>query len=123
MNDDLQEALSKIIERSMEVAEKTGEWALDKAPELIQQFLMWELYSNILTIVVFVLIAIPLIKVLPLTIKAWNDAPDSSPIVAIGGITYSAFAIIGGLVAIISSSYNIVHILVAPEIYLIKYFI
>ena len=42
MNDQLQSVLAEMLKKAMDVAQKGGEFALDIAPELIHQFLVWE---------------------------------------------------------------------------------
>ena len=42
MNDQLQNILAEMLQKALNVAEKTGEFALDMAPELVYQFLVWE---------------------------------------------------------------------------------
>ena len=131
MNEKLQEALANSLEKSLTALEKGGQWALDTAPELVQQFLMWELWSSVFLLVFFGII--PLIIGLKIGFSMLEEfklpkeknsyiydycgelnAKGAISSIAIGICTISALFGIG------VNGYNIIHILVAPDIYLIK---
>lgn len=47
MDKDLEKTLHKILEKSIELAEKTGEFAIKEGTELLQQFYAWHIASYI----------------------------------------------------------------------------
>lgn len=51
MNEELQKQLAEVVRKSMAVAEKTGEFVLDQAPELLQEFYRWHLASEVMGVV------------------------------------------------------------------------
>lgn len=126
MNDELQEQLAKMLERSMEVAEQTGTWALDKAPDLIHQFLIWELWSSVFFCLfgfIFFAIAIKVKNIVlgkegVTSIADIDDADAWAFLLILGGANLFV-----GSIFVFKNLYNAIHVLVAPEIYLIKYFL
>lgn len=132
MNDELQETLTGILEKTMDVAQTSGEWALDKAPELIQQFLMWELWSAVIGFIISCILLFFTGKIF-FSIKRDLDLPledakyrepyfNSEQPTFTGGFlgVVGIFMGILGTVFFIAELYTIVHILVAPDVYLIK---
>ena len=41
------EVLSKVVEKALNVAEKTGDFVIEQAPLLLQEFYAWHIYSSI----------------------------------------------------------------------------
>lgn len=53
---ELDKQLAKLVEQSMELAEKTGDFILDQAPDLIQQFITWHTIEHLLGILLAILL-------------------------------------------------------------------
>ena len=51
------EVLSKAVEKGVELAEKTGNFVVEQAPDLLKEFYAWELWSNVSVIVLMLLIS------------------------------------------------------------------
>ena len=133
MNEQLQDVLASMLQKSMELAEKTGQWMLDIAPELIHQFLMWELWSSLfwISIAIFFIYSPKMVYKLLVKIEineyptryenkkpSLDDIGEGFAFVIIAGI----FAIVGFFIGLVNI-HKMIHILVAPEIYLIKQFL
>ena len=82
MNEKLENLLGQLVEKDIEAAEKTGEFIIEQAPLLLQEFYRWHIAKNILMIVVCVIV---------LSISIWgvfrlirycneNDNWGSSPV-------------------------------------------
>jgi hypothetical protein len=125
MNDELQEVLAQILKRSMEVAEQTGVWAMEMAPELIQQFLLIEIINSVIGLTVGILLITVWI-----VIKNWmkrqedeESIMDFDVDVLAAFFGASLFTLLPSLIMVSIHIHKILHILLAPELYLIKYFL
>ncbi len=125
MNGELQEVLAQILKRSMEVVEQTGVWALEKAPELIQQFLLIEIINSVIWITVGILL-ITVWIVIKNRMKKQEDEESIMDLDEDGIdvlILLGVFTLFPALIMIPNQIHKILHILLAPELYLIKYFL
>lgn len=113
--------LSEALKKAIETAEKTGQFVVDQAPDLIRQFLIWKTveYSILLLLgLVFFYVAYRIIKWTNKQIAddhydGWEDYP--------GSIASVLFLFIFGVFIISASLFPLVKILVAPKIFLIEY--
>ena len=53
------EVLSKVVEKALNVAEKTGEFAIEQAPLLLKEFYSWHIAKNSLIKNRFLLLMLP----------------------------------------------------------------
>lgn len=109
------EALGKLIEKGIEVAEQTGKFVIDQAPDLIKEFYMWQLWSNIAMVILMTITGFILYKVS----KKFTEDFDDDPIRYLFHILFLLFPVILGVV----SAYKVFYILVAPKLFLIEYFV
>jgi hypothetical protein len=114
------EIISVVIKKALTVAEKTGEFAIEQAPILLQEFYNWHICANIFYIVLGLVLIIFGIW-LSLKVKKYKDV---NYIIDEPGPFFALFipALIGLLVAL-PSIYDLIFILTAPKLYLIEYFI
>lgn len=110
----IEKQLEGIIKKAIEVAEKTGEFAMEQAPLLLQEFYNWHIAKHSLLIVCSVLISVLIYKVACKISKETNDV-FGFYIVQV----FQTFPLVFGCKAI----YDLLFILVAPKLYLIEYFI
>lgn len=126
------EVLAEVVKKALTVAEKTGEFAIEQAPLLLQEFYNWHIAENSLGILlgfIVIIIGYNLRKIFGKKVekdyeKDWDE-------VIINGYasenvsTILTIVITGvfGLITLIISAYNLIFILVAPKLYLIEYFI
>ena len=114
---ELEKQLSTILEKALDVAEKSGDFVIEQAPLLLQEFYQWHIASHIMGACLFI---VPLIIFICFYKKAEWDYTDTFPeIMCIIFGVISAVTIITSMV----SMYNLVFIYVAPKLYLIEYFI
>lgn len=134
MNEKLEGQLAKVIEKSLEIAEKTGEFVIDQAPELLREFYMWHTVSAIIEIILC-LFVFYVLKRIGRSISL-SENPDSrwykkifgrwyetdeSPFIFYSSVGGTAFIIF--FVVLIYNTMKLIKILVAPKLYLIEYFI
>ena len=123
------EVLSKVVEKALNVAEKTGDFVIEQAPLLLQEFYAWHICSSIFFIILgiaFIIIGIRLPYFwLDKEERNWdfkylNRYGDEGAISA--WFCFGIGAIVG-IIMLIVNIYDLVFILVAPKLYLIEYFI
>lgn len=138
MTDKLEEQLSIIIDKSIALAETTGEFVIDQGAELVQQFIMWHTASSTAGIVLGLLIifigypskyilSIPVekgrINHKVITGRMWRQSyHDGSSDSLAGYIAIRIITSVTGLVIISFNLYYLLFILVAPKLYLVDYF-
>lgn len=130
------EVLSTIVTKALTLAEQTGDFVIEQAPLVIQEFFMWRTATHIFwimfAIVLFVIgYRLPFMWVKSTTEQS-NSRYDTSfsfqgrwcyegEAVA-AWITFGVGSLLGIVIALINT-YNLIYILVAPKLYLIEYFI
>ena len=113
----LEEQLSIILEKSLNVAEKSGEFIIEQAPLLLQEFYQWHTASHIMSSLLFLLTLIPFIIFYK---KAtWQYGDDFYEIMS---TIFGVLSLCTITVSIINI-YKLVFITVAPKLYLIEYFV
>lgn len=117
MNENLEKVLATVIEKALNVAEKTGELVMEEAPLLIQEFLNWKLAECII-ILIFSLV---LFAIAVKCVRGLNNAEDDEE---------TAYLIFGcvllGIPSVILFAvwiFDLIQILIAPKIYLLEYFV
>ena len=113
----LEEQLLIVLQKAIEVAEQTGEFAIEQAPLLLQEFYRWHIISNLFMVILFILLGILSFKNGNRVSKKQGDYVDT-PIPF-----FSHFIAFISMIVVLVSIYNIIFILVAPKLYLIEYFI
>ncbi len=125
------EVLSEVVKKALNVAEKTGDFVIEQAPLLLQEFYNWHICSNIFGIVLGLLLCFLGYKIPFLWITKKREEKEYmddmyfnrySESAFVGWIVFAIFDITG-LIFLFASIYELVFILVAPKLYLIEYFI
>ena len=129
---ELEQTLQQILQKSMEIAEQTGEFVINQAPDLLKQFFLWHIVSDILGILLAPIILFIGIKVIGFwgeneeidycETKFFNKYYDKDsgviPAIAILSVLFPA-----ALIIFCINAYDLIYILIAPKLYLIEYFI
>lgn len=123
------EVLSEIAKKALIAAEKTGDFVIEQAPILLQEFYTWHIWSDVffilfgITLIVFA-IRLPYIWLSKeksnFDYKYFNRYGDDGIVFA--WITFVIGIIIGSVI-VLMSSYDLAYIICAPKLYLIDYFI
>lgn len=134
---ELEKQLAELVRKGIEVAEKTGEFVIEQAPDLLQEFYRWHMVKNSMSVVIGILIALLIFaafKAVGSKEKQQGSAlwDFDSKILGryydeVGGWMLLLFGVgVGGgasLIWALSSLYDVIFILVAPKLYLIEYFL
>jgi len=131
MNEELEKQLATILEKALNVAEQTGEFVLEQAPQLLQEFYMWHTAKYILGVIA----GIALIIIARVVINFWSKKYDEAEGVdwdeckmfgrvgdQFGMIVPYVIITFVGLTVFCINTYNLIFITVAPKLYLIEYF-
>ena len=116
---ELEQTLQKILERSLEVAEQTGQFAIEQAPEILEQFFAWHLAKHCLGCLLGLSFCIVGIIIIRLVRKTDWSFIDKGMVTGFGYI----LGLLVGFGMIIGNLYWVTFITVAPKIYLIEYFV
>lgn len=122
--------LSEVVKKALIVAEKTGDFVIEQAPMLLQEFYNWHIFSHIFFICIGIIIILfsryaPYLW-LEKEEDVYNDVRYFSRYGEEGVFFGYALFLIGGILGFIITLidiYNLIYILVAPKLYLIDYFI
>ena len=130
------EVLSKAVEKGIELTEKTGNFVIEQAPDLLKEFYQWRIISCIMWIVIAIILFLsgryfPYLWMKDKIKEAENNEGvffnrrtsgymDDGNIPA--WITFVALSVTAAAI-IISNVYELIYISVAPKLYLIEYFI
>jgi hypothetical protein len=126
----LEESLEFVVAKAIEIAETTGEFVIEQAPLLLQEFYAWAIMSAIFNMI-WLPLAILLIygfrKSCPVDERHGYGLSFYGKIInegfAIPGHIFGSLGIITGAIFFFVSVYKLMFILVAPKLYLIEHFI
>lgn len=115
----LDASLAKVVEKSLILAEKTGQFVLDEAPDLIKQFLTYEAIENCFWFLVSLIIFIFTWRgIFSKKGRKWVYDNDLEMLYVLGGVLLIVFGIF-----MVDSLLDLIKIIVAPKIYIIEYFV
>lgn len=130
----LESQISKILEKAIEVAEKTGDFAIEQAPELLQEFYNWHTIKYLMGcitpfLILFIFYRVVLLvgskkeiieygEVAPTYKGRYYDNDRRIPL-----YTFGVVILCCSIAMFFKNIYNLCKILIAPKIYLIEYFL
>lgn len=132
---ELEKTLQKVLEKSIEVAEQSGEFIIEQGSDLLQQFFLWHTVKHSLGMVMWLLLLFALTRIMRIWGKEepFSESHHEKSTKYLGRyygedgiIACVFFSIIGGGFCVSSffiSVYRLVFILVAPKLYLLDYFL
>jgi len=126
----LEQQLIKILESALSVAEKTGSFVIEQAPQLLKEFYIWNTSKYILGIILSIFILLSARFLSNIWSEKYNGGQyDYNKIVMFGrlgegGNMIVPFIVLSviGLPIFIINVYYLIFITVAPKMYLIEHF-
>lgn len=119
------EALEQAILKGLEIANKTGEFVIDQAPKVIEEFIKWHTYRHGILIFLWLIISFILIMGVRRLYIEFNDIEseyfNSEKVVAIGFI--SCVILFLSVASLIGNTMDLIQIIVTPSIYIMEHFI
>lgn len=131
MKETLENQLEEIVRNAIAITEQTGEFVIEQAPMLLQEFYAWRLTDAIYQILLAVILVIVCLRIPYLWMekekgyhfdtKYLNRFGEEGGV--IGGYAIAGSGAITGLIIFLVNLHELLFILIAPKIYLIEYFI
>ena len=114
--------LAEILKKGLEAAEKTGNFVVEQAPDLIQQLIVWKMCEYIFLIIISIAFIFSLYKWHKSVMKRYDNYDNFRDKIEsfIYGVYAIAVILIFGI-ALFQSFFNLFQILLAPKIWLIEY--
>lgn len=122
MNDKLEETLGTILEKALTLAEQTGEFVMEQAPQLLQEFYAWHTAKAIFMGITFLIVTLILVYLSKRCHKGYKNADYSDEGPWLFGEVFSIAGVVLFFCFTMSEVYTLVYINVAPKLYLIDYF-
>lgn len=122
MNENLENQLAEVLKKSLELAEKSGEFVIEQAPELLREFYLWHTLDYILGIVC----ALSIFFLTTYFFRKYGQKLKWDFDYEIGLSIASLLYGVSSIVMLLMFFYNIsmlLKITVAPKLYLVEYFI
>ena len=118
MTEQMEAVLTEILTKALEVAEKTGVFVVDQAPEVIQQLLVWHMVESIIYCLVTFVASIAFILFVRVGVKGdWEEIFPAIGCV-VSGIFCFGFAVPGVVEGFL---FNWLKIMLTPKLYLLEY--
>ena len=114
--------LAEILKKGLEAAEKTGNFVVEQAPDLIQQLIVWKTCEYIFLIIISIAFMFSLYKWHKSAMKRYDDFDGFY--IKTEFFIYCIYAIVVILIfgiGLFQSFFNLLQILLAPKIWLIEY--
>ncbi len=133
---ELEERLVKVLDKAINLAEQSGEFVIDQAPELLREFYAWNITVCIFCIVLSILMCVAFNEIrkrigedeafeyqyFSTTLKSekalGRHVKDSFNI----WLSFILTALVS-LTLFLSSVYHLLYIAISPKLYLINYFV
>ena len=118
MESELEDTLVEVLRKGLRVAEQTGDFVVDQAPEVINQLLKWKMFESILYCVLTVSILSFFVVMINYCIKEqWCSQPTIILMVVCGANL--CLMVVHGVISGIFVAW--LKIMYAPKLYLLEY--
>ena len=114
--------LAEILKKGLEAAEKTGNFVVEQAPDLIQQLIVWKTCEYIFSILISIAFLFSVYKWYKSARKRYgvlDNFIDKTEFELFS--IYSIVVILIFGIALFNSFFNLLQVLLAPKIWLIEY--
>ena len=113
MNEDLKEQVSAIVKKAVNIAEQTGEFVIEQAPDLIREFIMFHRVEETAYILLSLLSMYLIYYISKIVVKITNNSVDYL-------INVLSIVPIAAFIVCLS---DFIKVWVAPKLFLIEYFL
>lgn len=128
----LEDQLAEAVKKGLQFAEKSGNFIISQAPDLIQEFYRWHIIKHALIVVVCSLVIFGLWKIFKaIGLEVIDESDEYGRIKMLGlwyydhsGIAMAVFFIAGGIIAaghVIYSLRCLLLMWVSPKLYIIEF--
>ena len=123
MNTETDKQIAEILKKWLEVAEKSGNFVIEQAPDLVKQLITYKTVETSICVLIEITLMYLIVIYFKYLHKKNNE--DSSFIEVnsfhIGGMLISLVVAIFMFIAFIADISNLIQLIFAPKIYLLEY--
>ena len=123
MNSETDKQIAEILKKGLEVAEKSGNFVIEQAPDLVKQLITYKTVETSICVLIEITLMYLIVIYFKYLHKKNNE--DSSFIEVnsfhIGGMLISLVVAIFMFIAFIADISNLIQLIFAPKIYLLEY--
>ena len=123
MNAETDKQIAEILKKGLEVAEKSGNFVIEQAPDLVKQLITYKTVETSICVLIEITLMYLIVIYFKYLHKKNNE--DSSFIEVnsfhIGGMLISLVVAIFMFIAFITDISNLIQLIFAPNIYLLEY--
>ena len=123
MNTETDKQIAEILKKGLEVAEKSGNFVIEQAPDLVKQLITYKTVETSICVLIEITLMYLIVIYFKYLHKKNNE--DSSFIEVnsfhIGGMLISLVVAIFMFIAFITDISNLIQLIFAPNIYLLEY--
>jgi hypothetical protein len=117
---EFKDIVSQTLVDSISAVKSGAAWIQGQIPDILTQFLHWQLAKNVVTLVLWIIYGIVVYLVIKSKwIKAFDDVSEGFSTVVLG--IAGGILTIYGVFHVIDAIMNIVQIAIAPKVYLLEY--
>ena len=123
MNSETDKQIAEILKKGLEVAEKSGNFVIEQAPDLVKQLITYKTVETSICVLIEITLMYLIFRYFKYLYKKNNEDSDF--------IIYDEFHIIGMIItslmgiflffAFITDISNLIQLIFAPKIYLLEY--
>lgn len=121
MSPETDKALANILQKGLELAEKTGHFIVDQTTDVVQQFIYWRLCMHSIYVLVSGIVLYILYRWIKQVWKWGNEETDYDGGALMFALIILIISIAGAGIFFISNLLDVIKLIVAPKVYLIEY--
>lgn len=123
MNTETDKQIAEILKKGLEVAEKSGNFVIEQAPDLVKQLITYKTVETSICVLIEITLMYLIViyfKYLHKKNNEYSSFIEGNPF-HIGGMLFSLAVAIFMFIAFITDISNLIQLIFAPKIYLLEY--
>ena len=123
MNTETDKQIAEILKKGLEVAEKSGNFVIEQAPDLVKQLITYKTIETSICVLIEITLMYLIFRYFKYLYKKNNEDSDfiEENSFHIGGILFSPGVAIFMFITFITDISNLIQLIFAPKIYLLEY--
>ena len=123
MNAETDKQIAEILKKGLEVAEKSGNFVIEQAPDLVKQLITYKTIETSISVLIEITLMYLIFRYFKYLYKKNNEDSDFIGVNSfhIGGILISSGVAIFMFITFITDISNLIQLIFAPKIYLLEY--
>ena len=123
MNTETDKQIAEILKKGLEVAEKSGNFVIEQAPDLVKQLITYKTIETSISVLIEITLMYLIFRYFKYLYKKNNEDSDfiSDSEFHIAGIVITSLIGIFSFLAFIIEISNLIQLIFAPKIYLLEY--